>query len=156
MIKEKLYRSEQVDQLARRLNLTKGVVEDVLVSYTNYLRERLNEGFTVKFLNVCYIRVDGKPEELHETLAYTASKIADKIGISRNIAYRILSSFEEYLIRDLKNFYSYNIRGLFSIKLQNMGKGYGYKLRLNKSYAYVGENVYITAINSFKRKVEMP
>lgn len=156
MIKEKLYRDEQVTQLARRLNLSKSVVEDVLINYVKYLRHRLDDGLTVKFLNVCYIVIEGKQEELHETLAYTASKIADNIGIDRNIAYRVLASFEEYLIRDLRNFYSYNIRGLFTIKLKNLGEGYGYKLRLKKSCAYKGTDCHITAINSFKRKVEMP
>ena len=156
MIKEWLHRDSQVDQIASRLNLTKSTVSSILTGYVNYLRSRLDEGNTIKFLNVCYIVVDGKSEELRETLAYTASKVADTVGVDRVVAYRVLSAFEEYLVKDLRNFYGYNVRGLFSAKLQNFGKGYGYRLRLMKSSAYVGSNVHITALNSFKRKVEMP
>lgn len=153
MIKEVVYREEQVNQLARRLNLTKTVVENILSSYVSYLKGRLSEGKTIKFLNVCYLRVDGKDEETHETLAYVSNELGRDLGVSQSIVYRVLSTFEEYLISDLRNFYSYCIKGLIRIRLEPYGNGY--KVRTKKSTIYDGINITVTTLGSFKRKAEI-
>lgn len=153
MIKEVVYREEQVNQLARRLNLTKTMVADILNGYVGYLKDKLSKGETIKFLNVCYLRVDGKDEETHETLAYVSNELGKDLGISQSIVYRVLTTFEEYLISDLKNFYSYCIKGLFRIRLERYGNGY--KVRTKKSTVYDGLNVTVTTLGSFKRKAEI-
>lgn len=154
MVREVIYRDEQVAQLSENLRLPKTVIAGVLKEYSRYIKERLMEGYTVKFLNVCYIRVNGDAEREHETLAYVATEIALKMGISRDVAYRILSSFEEYMIRDLKKFYGYCIKGIVRIRLEQTKEGV-YKVRTKKSTRYNGYPITVTTLGSFRRKAEI-
>lgn len=151
---ETVYRDEQVSQISSKLGISKKDVTTVLSNYTEYLKGRLNEGKTIKLLNICYIRVDGKDEEMNETLAYISTELGKRVGINPNVVYRVFTSFEELLIRDLRKLYSYNIRGLVSIKLEKNFKD-EYKVRIKKSTSYVGNNIYVSTCGSFKRKAEI-
>lgn len=153
MVKDIIYRDEQVCQIAKKLNIPKSTVTDIWKEYVYYLQERIREGHTVKFLNVCYMVVDKKDDELHETLAYISKEIGDILSVSDSMVYRVLTSFEEYLIHDLRNFYSYCIRGLVRIRLEKFKEG-TYHVRLSKSKIYNG-NVRVVTLGSFKRKVEL-
>ena len=149
---EIVYRDEQVNQIARNLSIPKKTVKDVIVGYVNYLRDRIEEGKTIKFLNVCYLKVAGQEEETHETLAYISHELGDILSVSPNVAYRVLLSYEEFLIRDLRKLYSYSIRGLLRIRLEQDYKG-EYRVRARKSTAYTGKDITVSVTNRFKRKV---
>lgn len=150
---EVVYRDAQVSQVAEKLGLQKVVVEKVILAYVGYLKDRLESGETVKFLNVCYLRYGGKSLENHETLAYVATEVGKQVGVSGVVAFRVLNCYEEFIISDLQKLYSYSIRGLLRISLERNYKD-EYKVRIKKSTVYNGEDVYITTLGSFKRKVE--
>lgn len=154
MIKETVYKNVQLSQVARRLNITIESVHNIWNAYEDYIRDKIQNGYSVKFLNVCYFRVDGKTVEFHETMAYVATEIANKLNISKEIAYRVLLSFEEYLIDDLRNFYSYCVRGLLKIWIQKVEDG-SYRVRSSKSTIYDGYDVRVVILSGFKRKVEI-
>lgn len=154
MVREVIYRDEQVSQLASNLHLPKTTITGILKEYSCYIKEKLMAGNTVKFLNVCYIRVEGSPEREHETLAYVSTEIARKLGISPDITYRVLSSFEEYMIRDLRKFYGYCIKGIIRIRLEQTSEGV-YRVRTKKSTRYNGLPITVTTLGSFKRKAEI-
>lgn len=154
MTREVIYRDEQVNQLSSNLNLPKTVITGILKEYSCYIKERLMAGYTVKFLNVCYIRVNGESEKEHETLAYVATEIAGRVGVSGDIAYRVLSAFEEYMIRDLRKFYGYCIKGIIRIRLEQTSEGV-YKVRTKKSTRYNGLPITVTTLGSFRRKAEI-
>lgn len=154
MAREVIYRDEQVNQLSSNLNLPKTVITGILKEYSCYIKERLMAGYTVKFLNVCYIRVNGESEKEHETLAYVATEIAGRVGVSNDIAYRVLSAFEEYMIRDLRKFYGYCIKGIIRIRLEQTSEGV-YKVRTKKSTRYNGLPITVTTLGSFRRKAEI-
>lgn len=153
MTKEVVYKKEQINQIATRLKLTKTDVSSILEGYVNYLKDKLNNGQTVKFLNVCYLIVEEKDCEL-ETVAYISTELSNTLGISKEIVLRVLSSFEEYMINDLRNFYSYCVRGLFSAKLQRV-ENEKYVLRVKKSVIYNGYPIRVSSTKSFRRKVEL-
>lgn len=154
MIKETLYKDVQLNQVAKRLNVSVSSVRSIWNMYEQYVQDKIFEGCSVKFLNICYFRVDGQPVEYHETVAYVATEIANKLNISKNVAYRVLLSFEEYLIDDLRNFYSYCIRGILKIWLQKVEDG-SYRVRSNKSTIYDGYDIRVVILSGFKRKVEI-
>lgn len=154
MIREVIYRDEQVNQLASNLNLPKTTITGILKEYSCYIKERLMDGYTVKFLNVCYIRVNGEAEREHETLAYVATEIGRKLGVSGDVTYRVLSSFEEYMVRDLRKFYGYCIKGIVRIRLEQTSEGI-YKVRTKKSTRYNGLPITVTTLGTFKRKAEI-
>lgn len=151
---ETVYRDVQVDQVATSLKLSKNVVENILTTYVAYLKKRLEEGETIKFLNVCYLRVNSKDESSHKTLAYVCTELGNTLGISSSVVYRVLTSFEECLISDLQNMYTYCIRGLINIRLEKNTKG-EYRVRTKKSTIYNGDPIYVTTLGSFKRRVEI-
>lgn len=151
---ETIYRDVQVAQLSRKLNIPKSTVSEILNEYVGYLKGKLDNGETVKFLNICYLRVAGKEEKERETLAYVSTEIGRKVNVGSVVVLRVLTSFEEYLISDLQRFYSYSIRGLIRIKLEKNHKG-EYKVRTKKSTVYNGKDVYVTTLGSFKRKAEI-
>ena len=151
---ETVYKDEQVSQLSRYLNIPKSTVKDVLNTYIQYLKNKLDSGETVKFLNVCYLRVGGKDENNHETLAYISNELGKCLDVSQVVVHRILTTYEEFLIRDLKKLYSYSIRGLIRIRLTKNQYG-DYKVRTKKSTAYNGKDVYVTTTGYFKRKAEV-
>ena len=153
---EVVFKTEQVNQISAKLNIPKVTVEKVLTDYITYLRERLDAGETVKFLNVCYLRRQktGVDDTLHETIAYTATEIANRVKVSNVVVLRIFQEYEENLIKDLKKSFSYSIRGLIRIRLERNYKG-EYKVRTKKSTVYNGTDVYVTTPGYFKRKAEI-
>ena len=151
---EVVYRDTQIEQIANKLGITKTSVESVWLEYVDRLKSKIAEGKTIKFLNICYLRVNGDEDKTHETLAYISTEIGNKLSISGTVVYRILTTFEELLIKDLQRFYSYSIRGLIRIRLEKNSKG-DYKVRIKKSTVYNGYDVYVLTLGSFKRKVEM-
>lgn len=156
MVKETVYKTEQVAQIADRLRLPKQRVLDIWNMYVDYLISRVDAGESVKILNICYLRVNEKSltkgEKVHETLAYISTEICRKLNITKEVVYRVLTSFEDYMIQDLQNFYSYSIRGLVRIRLERYGDSY--KVRVKKSTRYNGLDVYVITLGTFRRKVE--
>lgn len=148
-----VFKDDQVNQISKYLKITKITVSNVLTMYVNYLKGKLSEGETVKFLNVCYLRVAGKDESTHETLAYISHELANDLGLSQVIVNRVLTTYEEFLIKDLKRLYKYSIRGLVRIRLERNHKG-EYRVRIKKSTVYNGQDIYISTTGYFKRKVE--
>lgn len=150
---ETVFRDDQVSQLSRHLGLSKVSVTKILVSYVNYLKEKIESGCTVKFLNVCYLKVGGQEEPTHETLAYISNELGRQLGYSQTVVNRVLSTYEEFLIRDLRKLYSYNVRGLLKIRLEKYNGNY--RVRTKKSTVYNGMDLYITTLGGFKRRVEV-
>lgn len=153
-LNEVVYKDTQITQVSNYLGISKVSVDKVLTYYVDYLKEKLEKGETIKFLNICYLRVNGKQETMHETLAYVSDEIGSILGISQVVVLRILSTYEEILIKDLKKLYAYSIRGLIRIRLEKNYKG-EFKVRTKKSTVYNGKDIYVTTTNSFKRKVEI-
>ena len=151
---ETVYKDVQISQVSKHLNIPKVVVRDIFTTYVNYLKDKLSRGETIKFLNVCYLKVGGKDESVHETIAYVANEIGQKLGHSQTTVYRVLMAYEDFLIRDLRKLYSYSIRGLIRIRLEKDYNG-NYKVRTKKSTAYEGYDIYVTTTGYFKRKVEV-
>jgi len=153
---ETVFKVEQVEQISKKLNIPKVTIELIITNYVNYLREKLDGGETVKFLNVCYLRRQntGSDVSLHETTAYIATEVANRISLSSILVQRVFQEYEETLIKDLKKFYSYSIRGIIRIKLEKNYRG-EYKVRTKKSTVYNGTDVYVTTSGSFKRKAEV-
>ena len=154
---EVVYKDTQIKQLAEKLNIPKTTVESIWNGYTGYLKDKIESGESIKFLNVCYLRVNScelkKGEGYYETLAYISHELADTLGLSNILVYRVLTLFEECLISDLQKFYSYSIRGICRIRLERYGGKY--RVRIKKSTKYNAEDVYVSTIGTFKRKVEV-
>ena len=151
---ETVYKDAQISQVSKHLNIPKTTVYQIFTAYVDYLKGKIDKGETVKFLDVCYLRVNGKDEQVHETLAYISHELADSLKLSHVVVYRVLTTYSEFLIRDLKKLNSYSIRGLIRIKLEKNYKG-EYKVRTKKSTVYNGKDVYVTTTNFFKRKAEV-
>lgn len=151
---ETVYKDAQISQVSNHLNIPKTTVNQIFSSYVEYLKNKIDNGETVKFLDICYLRVEGKDEQIHETLAYISHELADDLKLSQVLVYRVLTTYGEFLIRDLKKLNSYSIRGLLRIKLEKNYKG-EYKVRTKKSTVYNGKDVYVTTTNFFKRKAEV-
>ena len=151
---EIVYKDAQISQVSNHLSIPKTTVNQIFSTYVDYLKGKINNGETVKFLDVCYLRVDGKDEQIHETLAYISHELADMLKLSQVMVYRVLTTYSEFLIRDLKKLNSYSIRGLLRIKLEKNYKG-EYRVRTRKSTVYNGRDVYVTTTNFFKRKAEV-
>ena len=150
---EILYREEQISQLASKLKLSKTAVASVLNEYYMHITSRLISGYTVKFLNVCYIKVNGAPMKERETLAYVATEVGRAVGVSSDVAYRVLTTFEEFMIRDLKKFYGYSIRGIVRIRLVQVSDT-ECRVRVKRSTRYSGHPITVTTLGSFRRRVE--
>ena len=151
---ETIFKDVQVAQISQHLSISKKSVNDIISSYVDYLRGKLESGETVKFLNVCYLRYEGKELDVHETLAYISNNLGRELGLSQAVVYRTLTAFEDFLIKDLQNLNSYSIRGLVRIRLEKNVKG-EWKVRAKKSTAYNNWDIYITTLPSFKRRAEV-
>lgn len=149
---EVVFKDAQMSQLSKRLGIPKSTATKIWDEYINRLSKQIEEGKTVKFLNVCYLVVNNKCEGYRETLAYISHEIADKLGYTQVLVYRVLTSFEEYLILDLQKLYCYSIRGICRIRLERYGGDY--KVRIKKSTKYNSMDIYVSTISTFKRKVE--
>lgn len=143
-----LYRDEQINTISNNLNIPKVLVKQVITSYIDYLSKMIDEGKPVKFLNICNIRVNGKIDETHETLAYIATELSREINQSSVVVKRILSNFEESIVYDLRHGFSYTIRGLIHLKME------GNTVNCRKSSKYQGQDVRVMMLGGFKRKVE--
>lgn len=151
---ETIFKDIQVAQISQHLGISKKAVNDIITSYVSYLKNKLESGETVKFLNVCYLRYEGKELDVHETLAYVSNNLGRELGLSQTVVYRTLTAFEDFLIKDLQNLNSYSIRGLIRIRLEKNSKG-EWKVRTKKSTAYNNWDIYITTLPSFKRRAEV-
>ena len=151
---EIVFKDSQIAQISSHLNITKTSVHNILTEYISYLRNKISNGESIKFLNVCYLRVDGQVENTFETLAYIANEIGQRVGQQQPIVYRVLTTYEEFLIKDLRKLNSYSIRGLIRIKLEKDYKG-NWVVRTKKSTVYNGHDIYVTTMPSFKRKAEV-
>ena len=145
-----IFKDEQIANVARKLNLQKKIVKDVLEEYIGRLLNGICAGKTVKVFNICYLRVnkDLSTRET-ETLAYTATEVGKVVGVPSNTAYRCISSFTDQIVTDLQRDRRVSIRGLIRVQLNEDGK-----LRVKKSTSYNGNDVYVITLGSFKRKVE--
>ena len=151
---ETIFKDIQVAQISQYLGISKKAVNDIITNYVSYLKAKLESGETVKFLNVCYLRYEGKELDVHETLAYISNNLGKDLGLSQTVVYRTLTAFEDFLIKDLQNLNSYSIRGLIRIRLEKNLKG-EWKVRTKKSTAYNNWDIYITTLPSFKRRAEV-
>lgn len=151
---ETIFKDEQVSLISKQLGIPKVQVNKIITTYVHYLRCKLDSGETIKFLNICYLKYEGKDEEVHETLAYVSHEVGEVIGQSQVVVYRVLTTFEETLIKELKKLNSFSVRGLIRIKLEKNYKG-DYKVRTKKSTVYNNEDIYVTTLGSFKRRVEV-
>lgn len=149
-----VYKSEQIAIISNRLNISKTSVENVINEYIGYLKQKIDSGNTVKFLNICFIQVEGNCDRKLETLAYISYELGQKLKLGREVVWRILTSFEEMIITDIKKFYSYNIRGLLNITVIEDYKE-RLKVRITKSTIYNNKPVRIFTLGTFKRKIEV-
>lgn len=149
-----IFKDIQISDLSYKLNIPKSVVNTILTAYIDYLKAKVLSGETVKFLNVCYLKVDGNPETTHETLAYVSNEIGLAIGQSQNVVYRVLSTYEESIIQDIRSMFSYSIRGLVRLKLEKDYHG-NLRVRAKKSTIFDNYNIRVITTCSFKRKAEI-
>lgn len=135
-----IFKSDQIYILSDRLGLSQKSVKSVLDNYINRLIEKAKSGKPVKFLNICYIiNSDSKLFNYNETLAYISSEISKDVKLGKDVVFRILSEFSVFIADDLKKFYSYTIRGLVSISLEEYKTGvYKVRIRTSKSLREVG------------------
>ena len=145
------FKRDQIEEISFKVGIPKTVVYLVISRYVDYLKGRLEDGNTVKFLNICYLKVSGREEELHETLAYIANELGKDVGQSQNMVFRILLEMEEMVVKNLSELNAFTVRGLVRVKVENTFDGY--RVRVKKSTVYNGHDVYITTLPSFKRKV---
>lgn len=151
---ETLFKDAQVDAISNRLGLTKVAVSSILTEYFSYLKGKIQVGESVKFLNVCYLIVDEREIGEQETLAYVCNEIGKKAGQSQVVTERVLTSFEDVLIRELRHLNNVTVCGLVRFRLEKNYKG-EYKVRSKKSTAYNNLPIRVSTLPSFKRKVEV-
>lgn len=150
-----VYKSEQVYLLSKGIGVSKKDVKTVLDTYVNRLIKKLENGETIKFLNICYLVNEGQGKESYqETLAYVSNEIGKETKLGKELVFRILSDFERAIVRDVRNFYTYTVRGLVNISCCEYREGV-YKVRVRKSTKYDCSGIRVVTINSFKRKVEL-
>lgn len=149
-----VYKDVQITQLAERLGVSKGVVDSVITGYVEYLKSQIEEGHTVRFLNICYLVCKRDTGSTFETLAYTATELSKKLNQSPILVQRVLSEYEEMLILDLKKLHPYTVRGLVRIRLEKDDKG-RFVVRIKKSTVYNTYDNYVSTLGSFKRRVEI-
>lgn len=140
--------------LGKKLGVSQASVRLVIDCYVSRLVEQLDRGYSVKFLNVCYlVNSCSSGNNYKETLAYVSSIIGDDCRLGRELVYAILVAYEGLLVSDLKRFYSCGVRGLVKFRYIEYKKGV-YKLRVNKG-SNLGSNIRVVTLSSFKRKVEL-
>lgn len=143
-----LYREGQTDRIAKKLNLNKIDVDLILKNYNAYLQEKIANGETVKILNICYLKNQNENAETkRETLGYIATEIAKYMNMGSATVLRVLTTLEEFIVKDIANGEGYSLRGLIRIRCVDE------KVRIKKSTKYNGEPLYVVTLNSFRRKV---
>lgn len=138
--------SVQAEKIAERLNISKYFVKPVLVSYIDFILDQIRSGNTVKFLNVCIIRINKNPRENCETRAYIANKLSTK-EVSPVVVARILEEYEQCIVEDLKDGGIYRMQGLCTIGYNNNS------LSCRKSTKISGHHIVISFVERFKRRV---
>lgn len=148
-----VFKSDQIYILSEKLKISQKDCKKILDSYVNRLLDKINNGKAVKFLNICYL-VPGSSGEYNDTLSYISYEIGKDTKLGKEVVFRVLSEFGNFIADDLKKFYSYTIRGLVNISLEEYKRGvYKVRIRSCKNLRDLGYRV--VTINSFKRKVEM-
>lgn len=148
-----VFKDVQITQVAERLGVSKVVVNNIITGYVEYLRSQIGKGYTARFLNICYLVCKRDTDSTFETLAYTATELSKKLNQSPILVQRVLTEYEELLIKDLKNLHPYTVRGLVRIRLEKDYKG-KFVVRIKKSTAYNTYDVYVSTMGGFKRRVE--
>lgn len=149
----KVSKDDLIYSLSKKLGISQSDIKCVIDTYINRLKSRLSNGETVKFLNICYLINSGCNKHYNETLAYISTEIGVETKLGKEVVFRILSSYEDMIIHDLRKFYTYGVRGLVKFRYVEYVKGV-YKVRVNKG-SNLDSNIRITTLNSFKRKVEI-
>lgn len=148
----KFFKRELIEYIHCTLNIPRTTIDSVINRYVEYLKGKLESGQSVKFLNVCYLKVKSDTEDsIQETLAYTAVEVGKQLKVSGQTAIAILFALEEAIINSCSVTNSVRgttIRGLVRIKME------GDNVRIKKSTAYNGFDIYITTLQSFRRRVE--
>ena len=146
-----LFAKDQIDYLSKKVNLTKENVEYILACYVNYLKRKIMNGESVKFLNICcFMNRDNKSLSGYETLAYTASEITNQywLKVGSNIIYRVLKEFENYILLELKKGNGFSIRYLMRLRVDGDDEKH---VVCRKSAIYTGMNVYVWGTWYFNR-----
>ena len=149
----KVNKLETIYSLSKVVGVPQTDVKRVIDSYVSRLKERLLRGETVKFLNICYLVNKSSKGYYHETLAYTSYEIGKELKLGKEVVFRILYSYSDMIVTDLRKFYSYGIRGLCKFRYVEYVTGV-YKVRVNKSSS-LDSDIRVVTLNSFKRKVEL-
>ena len=128
-----VFKTDQINILSSRLGVNKSDVRLVLDNYISRLVSKLENGETIKFLNICYLvnEEQGK-NKYHETLAYISNEIGNSTKLGKELVFRILSEFSELIADDVKKFYSYTVWGLLNISCCEYTPGQ-YKVRIRKA-----------------------
>ena len=151
---ETVFKAEQVYIISNRLGVNQKDVKLVIDTYVDKLLSKVKEGQIVKFLNICYLVPDNvSGSRYQETLSYISNDIGNETKLGKEMVFRILSELSNFISSDLKKFYSYTIRGIVHIYLEEYKRGV-FKVRVRKSKVLRDLGVGIVTMNSFKRKVE--
>ena len=148
----RVYKSDQVYALSKSTGVTQSDVKRVIDIYTNRLKEKLSNGESIKFLNICYLINSDNKKYYQETLAYISTEIGRETKLGKEMVFRILKTYEDTIAQDLKKFYTYGVRGLVKFRCIEYTEGV-YKVRVNKG-TNLDSNIRVVTLNSFKRKVE--
>lgn len=149
----KVFKSDQIYSLSKALSISQADTKRVLDCYIDRVKTKVDNGETVKFLNICYLVNKENDKYYHETLAYISTEIGYETKLGKELVFRILSTYEDMIAQDLRKFYSYVVRGVVRISLTEYEKGV-YKVRINKATNLLNTSVRVVTLNSFKRKVE--
>lgn len=149
---QKVFKEEQIDIVARKLNLSRVVVKSIVERYLDVLVDELCSGKTIKVFNICYLRVkfdDGDCER--KTLAYIATEIGNELAIGGTTVLRVLSFFEDQIVYDLQKGNGFTLRGL--IRIQTAEENGSTRLRIRKATCYNSTPIYVSTMGSFRRRV---
>lgn len=149
----KVSKEDLIYSLGKKVGVTQSDVKRVIDAYVARLRDKLEQGETIKFLNICYLVNSENRQYYHETLAYISTEVGEETKLGKEFVFRILYSYEDMIIQDLRKFYSYGIRGLVKFRYTEYCRGVS-KVRVNKG-SNLDSNIRVVTLNSFKRKVEI-
>lgn len=147
------FRDAQVDEIVSKLNINKSQVEEIVIGYVDYLKNKLTLGESIDVLGICSIVYDGdKKSRLVEPLGYVAYELADLLNQSNITVKRVLDTWQEVIEKLITTNKPVTIKGLIRLKT-NEEKG-KVKLRIKKSTTLNNVEVRISTNDFFRRKVE--
>lgn len=149
----RVYKTDLIYSLSKAVRVPQTDVKRVVDIYTERLKRKLNNGETIKFLNICYLVNSDNSQYYHETLAYISTEIGNESKLGKELVFRILTTYENMIAQDLRKFYTYGVRGLVKFRYTEYRKGVC-KVRVNKG-SNLDSNIRVVTLNSFKRKVEV-